>query len=63
MKIEDAFPIEIDVVRHGKWIQSDRHPNRWMCKNCKEISEVETVMGKPVWLYCPHCGARMNQTR
>lgn len=34
----------------------------YVCSNCGEPCK-ETVMGKPGWLFCPNCGAKMKGGR
>lgn len=48
----------------GEWI--DTHKMYWgakvyACSVCKEeCDEMPTCMGKPMWKYCPYCGAEMK---
>jgi len=52
----------IDPVKYGKWI--DRRSivamNRYECSACKRTASVDEFMGKPMYAYCPWCGARME---
>lgn len=53
-----------DVVERktGKWLKSNESTLRpYMCSNCGCLHDVDTVMGKIVWNYCPNCGARMER--
>lgn len=44
----------------GRWLESRESSLRpFMCSNCGCIYDVDTSMGKPIWNYCPNCGARM----
>lgn len=47
--IEDARPT-------GKW---ERDDNGFTCTHCKmHYKNIDTVMGKPMWEYCPECGEK-----
>lgn len=49
---------------HGEWVKSNESTLRpYMCSNCGCLYEVDTVIGKIVWNYCPNCGASMNCER
>ena len=52
----------IDPVKHGKWIdrRSIAAMNRYECSACKRTTIVDEFMGKPMYAYCPWCGARMK---
>lgn len=61
MKIEDAFPIEIDIVRHGKWMHDkDDTIITGYCSRCGWLSIIDNtdVADMP---YCPNCGAKMEE--
>ena len=51
----------VDPVKHARWI-SDTGGS--YCSNCKhhtdddEIGNWDILFGK--WVYCPHCGAKMD---
>ena len=49
--------------RHGKWVyHNNQFGHHWFaCSSCGEIMPVPTSMGKPVYSYCPVCGAEMNE--
>lgn len=47
---------------HGEWLMSDESKLRpYMCSNCGCLYDVDTVMGKIVWQFCPNCGAQMEE--
>lgn len=52
----------IDPVKHGRWIdrRSIAAMNRYECSVCKRMTTVDEFMGKPMYAYCPWCGARME---
>ena len=35
----------------------------YYCSECEESVDLPTVMGKPIYKYCPMCGAKMNADR
>lgn len=52
-----------DVVerKRGKWIKSNESALRpYMCSECGALFDVDTVLGKLSWQYCPACGAEMK---
>ena len=55
MPTVDAVP-----VRHGKW---EKTSCKWVTYECSECGEKtdETIMGLPRYVYCPMCGARMDE--
>ncbi len=51
MPTVDAVP-----VKHGKYIGSESFFYEWECSECGCVFE-----SKPVYKYCPTCGARMDE--
>ncbi len=48
-----------DTLRHGYWIESDT--DGFVCSVCRNgYRNQPTLMGKPMFEYCPVCGARMD---
>lgn len=45
-----------DVVPVGSWCSE----NKYRCKNCRRHTRVNEVMEKPIYQYCPYCGAKMD---
>lgn len=38
------------------------HDGAWYCSACEtEYPNIDTVMLKPKWRYCPNCGAKMDE--
>ena len=35
----------------------------YYCSECEESVDLPTAMGKPIYKYCPMCGAKMNADR
>ena len=58
--IEEAPSIE---PKRGEWIEFDTKWGRslYYCTNCMETSEVPTAFGKPLYNFCPNCGADMRE--
>lgn len=52
---------DVEPVRHGQWIhKSEDYSCRFECSACKtEVNDIPTLMGKPLFDYCPYCGAKM----
>lgn len=49
--------------KKGEWIFDNRYAyiERYICSSCNESYKVDTCMGKPMWNYCPNCGADMRK--
>lgn len=58
----DNASAEVEPVKHGRWKPFDLTWGRsvYACTSCGEAFEVPTEMGKPIFIYCPHCGAKMD---
>ena len=48
--------------KQGRWMPWDLTWGRsvYSCTNCNDAMEVPMEMGKPMFNYCPNCGARME---
>jgi len=48
-------------VKHGRWKPFDLTYGRsiYFCTACNEAAEVPTFNGKPMYKWCPNCGALM----
>lgn len=58
--IEDCDYAESERKR-GKWIKSNESALRpYMCSECGALFDVDTVLGKLSWQYCPACGTEME---
>ena len=61
-KINCIRPVEVELIKHGKWIEKDGH------LYCSECGEQAYGIEDWQWLnfieidsqYCPNCGARMD---
>ena len=51
-----------DVERHGRWVKVDDNPYEYVavCSVCRNEVKQPTCMLKPIYSYCPICGARMS---
>ena len=52
--------------RTGRWLPDNNsvYEMRFICSECKESHVVPTIgftTYKPIWDFCPNCGAKMNQ--
>lgn len=59
--IENAPTIE--ERKTGKWLpdNTNMYEIRFVCSNCKESQVVPTIGYKPIWDWCPNCGADMRE--
>ena len=46
----------------GTWMPDTMcyYEERFICSECKGNYKVDTCMGKPMWNFCPNCGAKME---
>ena len=49
---------DVAPVVHGKWEWVNE--DRYRCDRCEQITAVDECMGKPIYNFCPNCGARMD---
>lgn len=54
-----------EPIKHGTWKPFDLTWGRsiYACTSCGEAFEVPTEGDKPMYDYCPYCGARMMDER
>lgn len=57
----DAIPSATPQPKEGRWIPIDYQRDRFKCSNCHTEGYVDTRMYKPIWKYCPICGAKMEE--
>lgn len=59
--IKRTKTIETAPVTHAHWVleqEDTAYENVWTCSNCGE----EFIQHrKPKFIYCPHCGAKMDE--
>ena len=64
--IKSAPTIDAVEVVRGEWKPFDRTWGRsiWYCTACKESVDVpcDIWTNKPIYNYCPNCGARMKRS-
>lgn len=60
--IESAPTIDAVEVVRGEWKPFDQTWGReiWYCTACETSMHMPTRMGKPMYDYCPYCGAKMK---
>lgn len=60
--LEDAATSDVVEVKRGKWKPFDLTWGRsiYYCTACEQAESVPTENGKPVFAYCPSCGAKME---
>ena len=56
--IEEVPPIE--PVKHGAWGENIYGYRK--CSVCGRVTQVDECMREPLYLYCPYCGARLDET-
>ena len=59
--IVDAPTLDVEPVRHGRWIQSKTVPTYHHCSLCKATHRMKMSCNVYVFTkYCPNCGAMMD---
>ena len=61
--LDDYAPIVQPEPKRGKWLPDNNNYiyEQYVCSECKNSFKVDTCMGKPMWNFCPYCGARMER--
>lgn len=60
-EINNAPTVEAKPVVHGKWIYNG-FSEAWICSECRDgYKDQPTIMGSPLFDYCPICGADMRK--
>lgn len=58
----DAQDMPTVERKTGKWVESDT--DGFVCSVCRNGYRCQpTLMGKPMFEYCPVCGAKMEETK
>jgi predicted RNA-binding Zn-ribbon protein involved in translation (DUF1610 family) len=57
------FPtVEAEPVKHARWEQCCNLMGEYFkCSECGYKAEVPTCMGEPIYIFCPNCGAKMDE--
>lgn len=64
-QVVDKIPTaDVAPVTHAHWARSYKRPGvyefiGWYCTNCNSRTSEEYA--PHWWLYCPHCGAKMDE--
>ena len=58
----DALSMLNAEPKRGRWISLDMHKGmeQFRCSACGIECYVPTCLGKPIYEYCPNCGAKMG---
>lgn len=61
-RIKQLPPIQ---PKRGKWLPDNNNYiyEQYVCSECKNSFKVDTCMGKPMWNFCPNCGADMREVK
>lgn len=57
-ELDNAPTIEPERKK-GKWIWQIW--SKYMCSECGHMTNVDECMEKPMYIYCPYCGAKMGE--
>lgn len=60
--LEDVRNAPTIEPKRGRWIKLDmcRGMEQYKCSVCDDATYVPEVMGRPVYNFCPNCGAKME---
>ena len=61
LALAENFMADVQEVKHGHWEKVDDNPYEYVavCSVCRNEVKQPTCMLKPIYSYCPICGARM----
>lgn len=62
--IDEMPTVEAEPIRHGHWVDMGDFESCSVC-NGTHLKEYQTYYGKCLWVkmdYCPHCGAKMDES-
>ena len=62
-EVINVLLMDTQEVKHGRWKPFDLTWGRsiYYCTSCGDGCEVPTEMGKHIYEFCPHCGAKMDE--
>ena len=49
---------DVAPVVHSEWIWCEE--DKYQCTNCGNRTRVDEAMNKPLYSFCPNCGAKMD---
>ena len=57
--------LQAQLPKRGEWKPFDLTYGRsiYSCSVCEQATEVPMCMEKPMYAYCPNCGAKMMEVR
>lgn len=57
--------LQAQLPKHGEWKPFDLTYGRsiYYCSVCEQATEVPMCMEKPMYAYCPYCGAKMREVQ
>lgn len=61
--IQAAPGADVAEVRRGEWVllyEANPYDTEAECSICHNITKMPTCLGKPIYKWCPHCGAVMK---
>lgn len=62
MEVVKSMPTIEPERQKGEWLPDNNnyYEERFICSVCGRSYKVDTCMGKPMWGFCPNCGADMR---
>ena len=62
--ITDSVGTVFERQKTGKWLPDNNNYiyEKYVCSQCKVSFKTDNCMGKPLWKFCPNCGAKMEGT-
>jgi len=63
VKYLENLPSAQPERKRGEWLPDNNNYiyEQYVCSECKNSFKVDTCMGKPMWNFCPYCGAKMER--
>ena len=62
VELADMPTADVAEVKRGRWVETRIWGGRnYKCSVCDFDFTVDLCMGRPMWHYCPNCGAKMDE--
>ena len=62
LALEEMPTADVAEVKRGRWVETRIWGGRnYKCSVCDFDFTVDLCMGRPMWHYCPNCGAKMDE--